>query len=169
MLNTGRHKFKLSLGKHFYADPHVGEPIPFVQLVTEHYLQLVGASVALNGIEYFAVKFEDIRLSYRHLFFNCLLTEGMCNGRDVDTVGALDGACIAANANPDARALQSLFLESQLNKPDNPVWEKIHGFSKGASAGAALAVVAEVEINTGALLHFFGKIRAEFDFCFNFG
>jgi len=129
----------------------------------------VGASVALNGIEYFAVKFEDIRLRYRLFYFNCHLTEGMCNGRDVDTVGALDGACIAANANPDARALQGLFLESQLNKPDDPVWEKIHGSSKGASADTALAVVAEVEFNTGAFLHFFGKIRAEFYFFFNFG
>ena len=109
------------------------------------------------------MEIEDVRLGNRDIFFNGHLRESVRDGRYVNAIWALDRTGITADADPDTGTLQGLFLATELYQADDLVGKIIHGLGKGATAGAALAVVTLVEIRPGTPFNLFCEVGSQLD------
>ena len=103
----------------------------------------------MNRLIHIFVKLVDIRLCLGNAVAYRKLPQGVHDGRDVDTVGALRGTGMAPHANPDRPAAQSCFALVELDKAQDMVGQQIHVLHERTAGTAGPAVPAKVNCLPG--------------------
>jgi len=99
------------------------------------------------------MEIQDGLSAYLDPLFQGHRGEGVHDGHNVDVVGALAGAGVAVDADPDGAALQHLLPQAVLDHPDERVGRMVHGCHEGATVGAGAALVAEVQVGPASALY----------------
>lgn len=119
----------------------------------------MGSAVAFDGVEDRVVEIVDVGLRYFPFFPDGDLAYRVHHGRNVDGVGAVGAACVAAHAKPGTRCCQGFLSETCLDHADDGMGFHVHDMLELASTGAGHAAETTGQRCLGHGHHFFREIR----------